>query len=119
MNGFPMEKKVYRSRLLPFFLFWNVFLTSFILFACVLVILNPGETLLRKIYALLGVGMYVIISLALFISTLTSRLEVSSEGIAYYGTGFRMYTPWHNIVGITQIRHPLVPFHITTVFVLW
>ena len=60
----------------------------------------------------------MILSLALFISALTNRLEVSSEGVTYDGTDFRMYTPWHNIVGITQIRHPLYPFHNTTVFVL-
>ncbi len=118
MNIFHMKKKVNRSRLLPFFLLWNVFLTGFVLFAFVLVILNPGETLLRKIYALLSTGMYIILSVFLFISTLTNRLEFSSEGVVYYGTGFRMYTPWTNIVGITQIRHPLFPFHPTTVFVL-
>jgi hypothetical protein len=27
------------------------------------------------------------------------RLVLSPQGITYYGAGFRLYTPWHNIIG--------------------
>ena len=119
MNVFHMEKKVYRSKRTQFILFfWGILLTGSMIFACVLVILNPGETLLKKIYALLSLGICLIFSCVIFIFILTNRIEVSSEGVTYYGEVLRLYTPWTNIAGITQIRHPLFPFHITTVFVL-
>jgi hypothetical protein len=45
---------------------------------------------------------------ALFVSLIywNDRLEVSDEGIAYYGLGFRIYTPWENIISIARVKHP-------------
>ena len=115
-----MEKKVYRSKRSQFILlFWGtLLLIGAVILLYVLVILNPGEPLLKKIYLLVIIGILLILLCIAFISILVSRLEVSSEGVECYIDGFRMYTPWNNIVSITQIRHPLVPFHFTTVFVL-
>ena len=119
MNSFHMEKKVYRSKRSQFILlFLSTFLIGSEILFSMLGILDPGEPLLNKIYVLLIMGILLILLGAFFISTFINHIEVSSEGVAYYGTGFRMYTPWTNIVGITQIRHPLFPFHPTTVFVL-
>ncbi len=120
MNIFHMEKKVYHSKRSRFILlFLSIFLTnSVLLLFGWLVILNPGETLLKKFYALLIIGILLILLCTAFISILIHHIKVSSEGVEYYVDGFRIYTPWTNIVGITQIRHPLVPFHNTTVFVL-
>ena len=35
-----------------------------------------------------------------------AHLEVSHEGVAYYGCGFYIYTPWQNIVGVARVKHP-------------
>ena len=119
MNIFHMEKKVYRSKRSQFILlFWLLLPTSSGILLCVLGILDPGEPLLNKIYGMLIIGLLLSLLCAFFIITMFNRIEVSPEGVVYYVDGFRMYTPWTNIVGITQRRHPLVPFHSTTVFVL-
>ena len=114
-----MKKKVYRSKRSQFILlFLSILLAGPVILFCVLVILDPGETLLKKIYALLIIGILLILSCIFFISTLINHIEVSSEGVAYYGLALRIYTPWTNVVGITHIQYPLYPFHPTTVFVL-
>ncbi len=119
MNSFHMEKKVYRSKRSQFILlFWTIPLIGSEILFCVLGILDPGEPLLNKIYGLLIMGILLILLGAFFIYTFINHVEVSSEGVEYYVSGLRMYTPWKNIVGITQIRHPLFPLHPTTVFVL-
>ena len=119
MNTFHTEKKVYRSKRSQFvLLFLSAFLTGSEILFCVLGILDPGEPLLNKIYVLLIMGILLILLGAFFISTLINHVEVSSEGVVYYGSGLHMYTPWKNIVCITQIRYPLFPLHPTTAFVL-
>lgn len=120
MNVFHIEKKIYRSKRTQFILLFVsiLLITVGIILLFVLVILNPRETLFKKIYALLIIGIFLILLCAFLIFTLTNHLEVSSEGVVYYGDGFHMYTPWTNIVGITQIRYPFFPSHPTTVFVL-
>ena len=51
------------------------------------------------ILALLSLAMASLI-LWLYVDYSKSRLVLTAHGIAYYGSGFRVYTPWQNIVGI-------------------
>ena len=118
MNIFHMEKKVYRARRFPFFRHWIIFFTCSVIFTCVMGILNPEETLITKLETSEFLGIQLLCAVIIFISTSTNRLEVSSEGVAYYEFGFRMYTPWHNIGGVTYIKHPISSLHVTPVFIL-
>lgn len=113
-----MNKKIYRMQWLPFFLIWNVVLTGAILFLFILMIHNPGETTLSKIQIIFLVGIYMICSISVFVSALVTRVVVSTDGVAFYANGFHIYTPWDNIMGITQIKYPIFPFHVTPVFIL-
>lgn len=51
------------------------------------------------IVALLSLGMASLLLWG-FRDYSKSRLVLTSHGITYYGSGFRVYTPWQNIVGI-------------------
>ncbi len=33
------------------------------------------------------------------------RLELTNDGITFYTWGYRMYTPWHNVLGIEKIQN--------------
>lgn len=37
------------------------------------------------------------------------RLVLSPQGITYYGAGFRLYTPWHNIIRNRELPTLLWP----------
>lgn len=37
------------------------------------------------------------------------RLVTSPVGVTYYGVGFRIYTPWHQIAGIDKVRKAWMP----------
>ncbi len=52
------------------------------------------------------------------IITSSMRLEVSYEGIAFYGTGYRIYAPWETIILMNKVKHPYIPFYQTDVFVV-
>jgi hypothetical protein len=41
-----------------------------------------------------------------------SRLALTSDGITYYSSGFRIYTPWHNLADIGSIS-PQVPLTVS------
>lgn len=41
-----------------------------------------------------------------------SRLELTPDGITYYGSGFRVYTPWQNVVGFGNAPQ-LVPMSVS------
>jgi len=58
-----------------------------------------------------GVQDVCFLTLALFafllpLPYLNDRIEVSAEGIAYYGLGFQIFTPWTNLAGVGRVRHP-------------
>ena len=116
MKSFHMKKKVYRTKRFPFFLKWIISFIGLSIFVNVLGILTLKETLNTKLDTFMNVEILLICFVIISIFTVTNRLEVSSEGVTYYEMGFRIYTPWHNIVGVTPIKHPISSLHITTVF---
>ncbi|HLG64584.1 MAG TPA: hypothetical protein VKY19_21780 [Ktedonosporobacter sp.] len=75
---------------------------------------NPSRIFL----ALTGLMICIIGSVIIFTSLMT-HIEISQEGITFYSVGFRIYTPWHNIVNINKIKHPYFsPLYLIDAFVL-
>lgn len=73
------------------------------------IMLSQPLSFLRRLQdvLLLGIAILAILILVIYIN---DSIEVSPEGIAYYGFGFHIYTPWQNIVGMSRMRHPHAPF---------
>ena len=47
-----------------------------------------------------GLLIFVIYATLVVAAIPTTRLELSEEGLVFYGTGYRIYTSWENIAGI-------------------
>lgn len=58
--------------------------------------LSPGW----KIYILLFWSLLTIWRIVGFLDRIKTRLTTSPAGIAYLGTGYRVFTPWENVGGI-------------------
>ena len=108
---FEMCKKVYRSKTRTLCIVLVCLQGSYLFIGCIVGILDPGESFLRKLFACLLIAFFLFLAPFSIVSTLTSRVEVSADGIVFFADGFRIYTPWYNIVGFVPIRHPLIAFH--------
>jgi hypothetical protein len=56
-----------------------------------------------KAVAIVGSAIILAISFAVFVAVMRIRLEVSPEGIVYYGIGYRVRTTWGNITGMGDV----------------
>ncbi len=101
-----LPKKVYRVDLGAWFLS-IIALIIFLAMICLLL----WSMVSQPLSFLKGVQDVCFLALALFafllpLPYLNDRIEVSAEGIAYYGLGFQIFTPWTNLAGVGRVRHP-------------
>ncbi len=40
----------------------------------------------------------------IYVAVKRTRLVLTDEGITYYGWGFRIYTPWQNVIGVGSVQ---------------
>lgn len=74
--------------------------------------LHESKNMMNDIViALLSLGM-ILLLLWLYFDYSKSRLVVDANGLIYYGSGFRVYTPWHNIIGFANAS-PLKPMSVS------
>lgn len=80
-------------------------LTGFALFGFGLLTFLPAlnesfsDSVWTTLIGLLGCG----VMLSLYRAIRRTRLVLTEDGITYDGWGFRLYTPWENVVGMGQI----------------
>lgn len=102
-------KKTYRANMhvrhakATYFLIYPLFIAYIALLILLMLIIKTSFT--QKCFSLFSIILCVF---TLYINTMiaNTRLEVSSEGVAYYGWNIRMYTPWQNIVGVARVPYP-------------
>jgi hypothetical protein len=56
------------------------------------------------IVGIIGLLFFTLYGVLIFFNIPTTRLELSNEGLIFYGTGYRIYTPWENIAGVGWTR---------------
>lgn len=111
------QSRIYRQNSLQkIMLLWYLLITGcLVLFSTWSVIHHQGLPT-NSLYLLLVIGMGIVFLFGVIV-TWNNRVEISFEGIAYYGAGFRIYTPWDNVIGLANVKHPSSPFQNIPVFV--
>jgi hypothetical protein len=101
-----MDKKVYTVSPFTWIISIPFFLLAafFVVFAIVVIpqILGEGD-FFDELFIFLAIGgllIFVIYATLVVAAIPTTRLELSEEGLIFYGTGYRIYTPWENIAGV-------------------
>ena len=105
-----MEQKVYKMG----FIAWSIPIGYSLLFAIVVFsgIMFASQILTIENWSTGVLLLLCVMSLLLFLLYIammsfdipTMSLELSDEGLVFYGTGYRIYTPWENVVGIDWTR---------------
>jgi hypothetical protein len=57
---------------------------------------SVGTTIVGVVFCVVMIGMYTSIK--------RSRLVLTDDGITSYAWGFRVYTPWQNVIGVSSIQ---------------
>lgn len=64
---------------------------------------SVGTTLVGVVFCIVMMGMYRTFK--------RIRLVLTHDGITYYALGFRIYTPWQNVVGVGSIQPYAFPLN--------
>ncbi len=95
---------------------WRVFL--FLVFFFLDILKNALYWLLRLdissyqqflAYVIDDSGFVFVLAVLYYLLIRNIRLVLSPQGITYYGAGFRLYTPWHNIIRNRELPTLLWP----------
>jgi hypothetical protein len=90
--------------------FWRAFILIFPFLSIVCIILAIltmipalNDSVANNIVPMLLLLCLSAILIFLYIRIKSTRLVLSQEGMTYYSLEARMYTPWHNVVGIERM----------------
>lgn len=99
-------------KVFPLTRFWRTYmlLLPFLGIVCIILailMMMPAlnDNVVSNIVPMLVMLVLAALLIWLYIGVRSSRLVLSQEGITYYNLFYRMYTPWHNVVGVGSVPY--------------
>jgi hypothetical protein len=75
----------------------------FVSFAFLTLLPAINESIADSVVSILIAMAFFVFVTYVYVVLRRVRLVISHEGIAFYGWGYRMYTPWYNVIGTESL----------------